>query len=135
VRAFFRLVFLLAVISLAVYFFAFKIVVDFNQPQYSKLIGTSNDGYLGDRVLIKKVDTQKLEIGHFVVREMEGEYVVHPIVRIIRIDGEVVGYVTKGIVNKYEDEILLPHQIVGRAFKVLEDGSVEVDTKYDKSLH
>lgn len=129
---FFRL-FILAVISLAVYFFAFEVVV--KTPQYSKLVGKSNAGYLGDRVLIKRVDHQELEVGHFVVRYLDGEYIVHPIVRIIRIDGEIVGYVTKGIINKYEDEILLPHQIVGRAFKVLEDGSVEADTKYEFSIH
>jgi hypothetical protein len=126
---------LTAIILLAVYFFVFEVAVQSFQPRYSNLVGTSNNGYLGDRVLVKKVDMADLEVGHFVVRYLDGEYIVHPIVRVVEIDGEVVAYVTKGIVNKYEDEILLPHQIVGRAFKVLEDGSVEEDTKYREALH
>ena len=85
--------------------------------------------------MIEYVDPYSMKIGEFPVRKINGKLVSHPITRVIEIRGEVIGYYTKGIKNEFRDPILPPLEIEGRAFRILEDGSVEGDTKYLELTH
>ena len=94
-----------------------------------EITGESNGDFLGEQIYIDR-SADFFETGQFVVVLRDGEYFVHPIIDVVEIDGKVIGYITKGIKNKNTDGLIFPYGIVGRAFRILEDGSIEDDTKY-----
>ena len=98
-------------------------------PHIVKIMGDSNGDFLGEGIYINK-KIEEFEVGQFIVVQKKNEYFVHPIINVVEIDGETVGYITKGIKNKNTDGLIFPYEIVGRAFRILEDGSIEADTKY-----
>lgn len=94
------------------------------------LEGDSNGNFLGEIIFVKKAKIEDLEVGDFVVRNDLGGLVVHPIVEIIKSNGEILAFKTKGLNNKTEDKLLFKKNIVGRAFKVLPNGEIEKDTRF-----
>lgn len=125
----------LIVVIIVMAIFSMLVFLDPKTDYYYKTVGISNGGFLTEEVMISEVDQFSMKLGEFPLRRLNGELVAHPIIEIIKINGEVLGYYTKGIKNKYYDPILLPNEIEGRAFRILENGEVEEDTKYIGFTH
>jgi len=100
-----------------------------NSSNYYTTTGTSNGNFFGEKIFVKKIEIEDLNIGDFIVFVKDRVKIVHPITNIIKVEGQIVAFETKGLRNKRKDSVVFPHEIVGKAYKVLEDGSIEVDTK------
>ena len=100
-----------------------------NNSNYYTTTGTSNGNFFGEEIFVKKIKIEDLDIGDFIVFVKDRVKIVHPITNIIKVKGQIVAFETKGLQNKRKDSIVFPHEIIGKAYKVLEDGSIEADTK------
>jgi len=106
-----------------------------NDLNYYTTTGESNGNFFGEKVFVKEVDVKSLVVGDFIVFEKDGDRILHPITNIIRIQNKIVAFETKGLKNEIKDSIVMPNQIIGRAYRVLDNGLIEKDTKSPKSLH
>ena len=97
--------------------------------------GESNGNFFGEKILVKKVDIQNLVVVDFIVFTKDDDTILHPITNIIRLEDEIIGFETKGLENDIKDPIVLPDKIIGKAYRVLENGLIEKDTKSPKSIH
>jgi hypothetical protein len=100
-----------------------------NSSNYYTTTGTSNGNFFGEEIFVKKIEIEDLDIGDFIVFVKDKVKIVHPITNIIKVEGQIVAFETKGLQNKRKDSVVFPHEIIGKAYKVLEDGSIEADTK------
>ena len=97
--------------------------------------GESNGNFFGEKILVKKVDIQSLVVGDFIVFTKDDDMILHPITNIIKSENKIIGFETKGLENDIKDPIVLPDKIIGKAYRVLENGLIEKDTKSPKSIH
>ena len=123
-----NLKFLLIFLSLIICVILFN---DRNKHYYNT-VGESNGNFFGEKIFVKKNKIEDLDIGDFIVFVKNGVKIVHPITNIIKVDDQIVAFETKGLQNKIKDSIVLPDEIIGKAYRVLEDGSIEADTKSPK---
>lgn len=100
-----------------------------NNSNYYTTTGTSNGNFFGEEIFVKKIEIEDLDIGDFIVFVKDKVKIVHPITNIIKVEGQIVAFETKGLQNKRKDSVVFPHEIIGKAYRVLEDGSIEADTK------
>ena len=106
-----------------------------NDLNYYNTTGESNGNFFGEKVFVKEVDIKSLVVGDFIVFEKDENRILHPITSIIRVENKVVAFETKGLKNEIKDSIVMPDQIIGKAYRVLNNGLIEKDTKSPKSIH
>ena len=99
---------------------------------YYTTTGESNGNFFGEKVVVKKTDIESLVVGDFIVFTKDEDTILHPITNIIRLEDEIIGFETKGLENDIKDPIVLPDKIIGKAYRVLENGLIEKDTKSPK---
>jgi len=106
-----------------------------NNLNYYATTGESNGNFFGEKVFVKQVDIKSLVVGDFIVFERDGNRILHPITSIIRAQNKTVAFETKGLKNEIKDSTVMPNQIIGKAYRVLDNGLIEKDTKSPESLH
>jgi len=105
---------------------------DNHNSNYYTTTGESNGNFFGEKVVVKKTDIESLVVGDFIVFTKDEDTILHPITNIIRLEDEIIGFETKGLENDIKDPIVLPDKIIGKAYRVLENGLIEKDTKSPK---
>ena len=108
---------------------------DSDKSNFYTTTGESNGNFFGEKILVKKVDIQNLVVGDFIVFTKDDDMILHPITNIIKSENKIIGFETKGLENDIKDPIVLPDKIIGKAYRVLENGLIEKDTKSPKSIH
>ena len=116
--------FLIIFLALTISLFFFQ-----RESPYFFTTGESNGSFLGERIYISKTIIGEISVGDFIVVDRWDGYVVHPVVKVIKEDGEIVAFRTKGVENDFYDPIVFPENIVGKAHRILEDGSIEEVTR------
>lgn len=86
----------------------------------------------GDLLVVEGVNTSALHVGDIIVYKttdpyLSGELIVHRIVKVYSVNGEIVGYVTKGDNNPQPDNVagfepptgIPPQDVVGKVVFVI----------------
>jgi signal peptidase len=71
----------------------------------------------GDVVVVQPVDTDRVDVGDVITfQPVSGDptLVTHRVVGVLRADGAVTGFVTRGDANPIDDDPILPDQVMGR---------------------